>query len=235
MFYIYDVKRAETIKKVYESNSINDVDPKDIEMAFNCYPYYVNYQKYKDPSDEAWKRFEEYFIPKVEKGDLDASSRRDVAVACWFKVFKELFDSEYFEERLEYHKTHDDNECLFEYMHKLDVAQLKEFLPIFMGAEYVFSRREKEFKVVWEKLNQACLEQDMNAYTTEDIYNQYGCFNEKNTLYFFDYLEKESVVNIICNNIRDENKYSAALLALVMYTEGIEEVKDTLSRWRCDC
>ena len=61
----------------------HDVDSKDIEMAFNCHPYYVNCQEYKDPSDETWKRFEEYFIPEVEKGDLDASSRREIAVALY--------------------------------------------------------------------------------------------------------------------------------------------------------
>lgn len=235
MFYMYDVERAETIKRVYESSNVGDVDSKDIEMAFNCYPYYVNCRNYEAPFDDNWKRFKEYFIPEVEKGDIDDSSRREIAVACWFKIIKELFDPEYFEERFEYHKTHDDNECLFEYMNKLDMDQLKELLPILMGEPFVFSWSDKDVEGVWKELNKACLRVDPDAPVTNDIYDKYGYFNCKMNMYFFDYLSKELVVDIFCNSVPIENRYNAAVLAMIMNTEGIEEVKETLIRWWCDC
>ena len=235
MFYMYDVKKAETIKKVYESSRVDDVDSKDIEMAFNCYPYYVNCRNYEAPFDENWKRFDQCFIPKVEKRDFDASSRRKLAVACWFKIIKELFDPDYFEERLEYHKTHDDNECLFEYMHKLDVGQLKELLPILMGELFVFTWGTKELEIAWENLNKACLEVDDRAPVTNNIYDERGYFKHKMHMYFFDYLSKDKIVDIFCNSVPAKNRYNVAVLAIVMLTEGVEEVKMTLSRWWCDC
>ena len=235
MFYCYDVNTANTIKKVYELQSIDPTHYDDIERAFCNYHYYVNPKKHSEPFEENYVRFEKYFKRELETGQLDNSSRTEVKVSIFLKVIKELFDTEYFEARLEYHKNNNDKECLFEYMTELNVEQLKQFLPTIMRSVYIFSRERNEIESVWELLNQECLKKDPVAPVTSKIYDKYGYFNENLPIYFFEFLSKETVVRLICNNICDENKYTAATLARIMYTEGIDEVEWTESAWRCDC
>ena len=235
MFYIYDVNRANSIKKVYELQSIDKEHRDDIQMAFHNYFYYVNPKNYKTPDEEHFIRFDNYFKHEIEKGALNTSSREEIATTISLKVIKELFDLKYFEKRLEYHKNNNDKECLFEYMNKLDIAQLKEFLPVFLGSIFVFSWSEKAVESVWNLLNEECLKKDPSAPVITEIYDKYGYFNGKIPMYFFEYLDRETVINIICNNICDENKYNAATLARVMYTGGIDEVEDTECRWWCNC
>lgn len=234
MFYIYDIKTAETIKKVYEFQSIKDGCNEEIIMAFIHYHYYVNLNNYKAPFEEHYLREKKYFMEDVENGALNISSRDDVYASVCLRVIKELFDLDYFEERLEYHKNNDDRECLYEYMHLLSIPQLKELLPVVLGSLFVFPWHEKGVEKVWDMLNEACLEKDLTAPVIREIYDKYGYFDEKIEFYFFDYLDKETVIKIICGNICDEYKYNAAVLARVMYTEGMEEVKHTESLWWCD-
>lgn len=235
MYYIYDVNRANYIKKIYELDSIENENWKDIQNAFHTNFYYMNPEKYEQPDDEHYIRLSNYFEQEIENGALNLISREELFTKISLKVLKELFDPEYFEQRLEYHKTHNDNMCLFEFMNKLSLAQLKELLPVILGSIFVFSWSEKAVEPVWNLLNEACLKKDPTATVTTDIYDKYGYFNKKIPMYFFDYLDKETVINLVCNSICDENKYNAATLARIMYTEGIEEVKYTESVWWCDC
>lgn len=235
MFYIYDVNRADSIKKVYELQSIDNACWDDILMAFHNYFYYVNPKNYKSTDEEHYNRFYNYFEDAIENGALNTSSREELVADISLKVIKELFDLEYFEKRLEYHINNNDKECLIEYMNKLDVDQLKELLPVLLGSIFVFSWHEKAVEPVWNLLNEACLKKDITATVTTEIYDKYGYFNKEIPMYFFDYLDKETVINLVCNNICDENKYNAATLARIMYTEGIEEVEYTESAWWCDC
>lgn len=235
MFYIYDVNRANSIKKVYELQSIDNTCWDDIRIAFHNYFYYVNPKNHNTPDDEHYNRFYNYFEDAIENGALNTSSREELVADISLKVIKELFDLEYFEKRLEYHINNNDKECLIEYMNKLDVDQLKELLPVLLGSIFVFSWHEKAVEPVWNLLNEACLKKDITATVTTEIYDKYGYFNKEIPMYFFDYLDKETVINLVCNNICDENKYNAATLARIMYTEGIEEVEYTESAWWCDC
>lgn len=235
MYFIYDVNKANAIKKVYDLQNINDASREDVEFVFLNYFYYVNPKNYEDPYEEHYMRLHNYFEQEIEKGTLDTKSREEIRTDICKKVIKELFDLEYFEKRLEYHKNHNDKECLFEYMNMLNVNQLKELLPILLGSVFVFSWNEKAVEPVWKLLNEACLKKDTAATVTTEIYDEYGYFNKKIPMYFFDYLDKETVINLVCNSICDENKYNAATLTRLMYTDGIEEVKYTESVWWCDC
>lgn len=235
MFYIYDVDQAATIKKVYELEKIDATHWENIQMAFLSNSYYVNPENYENAYDEHYTRFDNYFKYALESGALNTSTREELAHSLYLKVIKELFDPEYFEKRLEYHKNNNDKECLFEYMQKLDIAQLKEFLPTLLGSVFIFSWSKKEVASVWELLNRECLKMDPTAHTTSNIYDSNGYFNKELPLYFFDHLSKETIIQIIGNNICKENKYAAATLARIMYLEGIDAVKETESIWWCDC
>lgn len=235
MFYIYDIDRAISIKRIFELESINEANWRDIQNAFHNHHYYVNPEKYEKADDENYRRLDEYLNQENDIATLDDDSRFELVTSVCLKVIKELFDPVYFEERLEYHKTHDDKECLFEFMNKLSIVQLKELLPVILGSIFVFSWHEKAIEPVWKSLNEACLKKDPTAAVTTDIYDKYGYFNKKIPMYFFDYLDKETVINLVCNSICDKNKYNAATLARIMFTEGIEEVEYTESAWWCDC
>lgn len=235
MFYCYDVDRANSIKKVFELESIENVNWCDIKNAFHNHHYYVNPEKYTDPDDELYRRLSNYIEQETNIVTLDSMIREEFVTKTCLKVMKELFDLEYFEKRLEYHKNYDDKECLFENMDKLTIDQLKQLLPVILGSIFVFSWHEMAVDTVWNRLNEACLEKDPTARVITEIYDKYGYFNKKIPMYFFEYLDRETVINIVCNNICDENKYNAATLARIMYTEGIEEVEYTESVWRCDC
>lgn len=235
MFYIYDIDRANSIKKVFELEGIENENWQDIQNAFHNYHYYINLEKYEKPDDEHYRRLDDYLNQETKITTLDAHSKSELFTNVCLKVIKELFDPVYFEERLKYHKTHNDKECLFEYMNKLSLDQLKQLLPVILGSIFVFSWNEKAVDAVWNLLNEACLEKDPTAMVTTEIYDKYGYFNKKIPMYFFEYLDRETVINIVCNNICDENKYNAATLARIMYTEGIEEVEYTESVWWCDC
>ena len=232
---MYDVKKAETIKKVYESKSMDEVSCKDIEMAFACYHYYVNPKKYEVLFDEHYAMLDNYIRCELENGVPHGTTRKEVEIPICFRIVKELFDQEYFEERLKYHKNNDDKECLYEFMHKLDIVQLKEFLPVFIGSPFVFSWDNKEVEVLWNQLNSACLLENPNACVRNDLYNKYGFFNRRIPMYFFDYLDKEIVVSMVCDSIQDKNRYDAAILAMVMYAGGLDEVEYRMSEWRCYC
>lgn len=235
MFYIYDIDRAISIKKVFELESIDEANWRDIQNAFHNHHYYVNPEKYEKADGENYRRLDEYLNQEKDIATLDNDARFELVTSVCLKVIKELFDPVYFEERLEYHKNHNDKECLFENMNKLTIDQLKQLLPVILGSIYIFSWHEKAVDSVWKLLNKACIEKVPTATVTTEIYNKYGYFNKEIPMYFFEYLEKETVINIVCNNISDENKYNAATLARIMYTDGIEEVEYTECAWGCDC
>lgn len=235
MSYMYDVKKAETIKKVYESKSGEDVSVEDIEMAFENYHYYINPKKSEVLFAGHRIMLCDYIRCEVENGVPHGTTNKEVAIPICHRIVKELFDREYFEERLEYHKNHDDKECLCEFMHKLDVTQLKGFIPVLMSTCFVFSWHDKEVECVWNRLNEACLKENADATVSNDLYDKYGYINREIPIYFFDYLDKKAVVNIICNSIREENRYRAAILARMMYAEGIDAVEYRIIEWECDC
>lgn len=234
MFYMYDVEIAQRIKKVYELEVADPSCHKEIEMALNFYHYYVNPKNYQMPFEENYNRLYSYFEQEIEKGALNTLDRKKLVAILSLKVIKELFDVEYFEKRLKYHKNDFDKECLLEYISQLDVSKLKEFLPVAIGSGYVLTN-DKEIETVWEKLNEECLKKDSSAHVITNIYDKYGYFNREIPMYFFDYLDKETIIDVFCRSICDENKYRAANLARIMLYEGLEEVKCTISCWQCDC
>lgn len=230
---MYDIKIAETIKKVYESKREWEVSVEDIETAFENYHYYINPKKSEVLFIGHYMMLDDYIRCEVEDGVPHGTPNKEVAIPICHRIVKELFDRKYFEERFEYHKSHDDKECLCEFMQKLDVEQLKKFLPVLMGSCFIFSQDDKEVEDLWNRLNEACLHKNINAQVSNELYDKYNYFNKNIQIYFFDYLDKDTVVNMICDSIEDKNKPDAAMLAVIMYAEGLDAVEFKLSEWRC--
>ncbi len=128
---MYDLKVAETIKKVYQIQEIDErVYFEEIETAFLNPEYYINPKTDNDAfcSSENLFLFEEYYQEEIEKKESSENQVDELMIAeIRLKVIKELFDYNYFSERLDHHRKYDDKECLLEYVFKLNSDE-KDFL-----------------------------------------------------------------------------------------------------------
>ena len=134
MCNLYNLKQAESIQKIYQLQDINDnTNYKEIEEAYNQYWYYVNPQKMQYPFHEHYLKYNMYYKEEIEKY-LFVDNRSDELrkAIVQLRLIREYFDEEYFNERFTYHQKYSDETCLREYMSKLDITQLKEFLNIIM-------------------------------------------------------------------------------------------------------
>lgn len=137
---MYDLKVAEIIEKVYQIQEVDEsVSFEEIETAFSNTEYYVNPKTYNGAFcfSANLLLFEEYYREEIEKKQLSETYFDELMVAkIRFRVFKEMFDFEYFKERLEHHRQYDDKECLLEYAFKLNSDE-KDFLASIAKVVYI--------------------------------------------------------------------------------------------------
>lgn len=94
-----------------------------------------------------------------------------------------------------------DKKVLKEYLSKFSKKQLKEYFDII--AEYSFQRElfmeVNELADLLKELNRAARSKTLAVPSIEDESAEY--FFALNPLYFFDYLDKEVIAEILCNYI----------------------------------
>ena len=233
---MYDLKTAEMIERLYCLDETNYYDDfKDIELAFVACDYYINPKSTN--VKENFELFDEYYrelYPGIEQPPIlnDNCLRANL----YLRVVKRQFDSAYFYERLEFHKKHDDSECLFEWLNKLDISQLKQFLEFIVEETiFIFQSESNSVDNLYLKLNQACMDAGAPNPDIKLLYEQENFGGKINRIAnYFSYITEETIIKVFCESLQGDYKLRAATLAYEMYTGGIDAAKERLSLWYCD-
>ncbi len=215
---MYDIKTAEMIERIYSSDEINCCENfKDIELAFNADDYYIN-PKTKNSKDN-FLLFSEYYeelYPEMEQAPIlyDDCLRAKL----YLRVIKEQFDYDYFKERLEFHKQHNDPECLREWLCKLSISQLKSFLSNVVKERFVFTKSNNSFDSLCTKLGEACVKCGAEAPNIGGaVCGGCGYYQIENLETIFNCLDKDTIVDVFCECLQGEYKLRASILAHEMY------------------
>jgi hypothetical protein len=230
----FDIKVAEKIEQIYNLKELDgSFTDKDVETAFNLWEYYVNPIKYYGKDLDNWTKFDEYFkkmFPNWEAGQvLSQADRAKIS----FQVIKEVFDYDYFKQRLDFHKKHEDKECMREWFYKLDTNQLKQLLPEILGFGAIFLT-QNTIENFCKRFNDACIKNCGIDFKIKRVYDdKCGGYRINNLNKIFS-LERIQILDMFCNCIDNEDKGIISSLAYVMCFGGIEDVCETLSEWSCD-
>ena len=215
---MYDLKTAEIIERIYSSDEMNYCENfKDIELAFCADDYYRNPKSAK--SKDNYLLFSEYYeelYPEMEQAPIlyDDCLRAKL----YLRVIKEQFDYDYFKERLEFHKQHNDPECLREWLCKLSISQLKSFLENVVKERFVFTKSNNSFDSLCTKLSEACVKCGVEAPSIAGIAcSGCGYYQIENLETIFNSLDKDTIVDAFCECLQGEYKLRASILAHEMY------------------
>ena len=214
----YDLKTAEMIERIYSFDEINYGENfKDIELAFIADDYYINPKGAN--SGDNFLLFSEYYeelYPEMEQAPIlyDDCLRAKL----YLRVIKERFDYEYFKERLEFHKQHNDPECLREWLCKLSISQLKSFLSNVVKERFVFTKSNNSFDSLCTKLSEACIKYGAEVPNIGGaVCGGCGYYQIENLETIFNCLDKDTIVDAFCECLQGEYKLRASILAHEMY------------------
>ena len=234
---MYNLNTAEMLERIYRSNESDCYESfKDIELAMNISDYYINPRSNNGKDNfELFSKYYRELYPGIEQPPILYDNC--LRAKLYLRVIKEQFDYDYFKERFDFHKHHNDPECLLEWLNKLSSSQLKELLKTIVEETiFVFSSKRNSVDNLYFKLNQACM--DAGA-PNPDIKLLY--VNKKNIggrisriENYFSYISEEVIIKIFCESLQGDNKLRAATLAYEMYTGGIDAVKERICLWYCD-
>lgn len=234
----YDIKFAEKIEQIYNLKELDDsISCKDIETAFNLWEYYVNpikyYAKYDGIHVDNWNKFEELFHEKYPNWVVGQVLGEEERTKLFLQVIKDVFDYDYFKQRLEYHKTHDDKECMREWLYKLDTNQLKEFLPEVLGHGFIFLTQNTTTSFC-KYFNEACIKECGLDPELKVVCDEYTGYHINNLAKIFDCLERTKILEIFCGCVDDEDKGTISYLAYNMCFGGYEAIYWVLIEWSCN-
>lgn len=230
----FDINIAEKIEQIYKLKELDStITDKDVETAFNLWEYYVNPIKYFGKDLDNWNRFEEYFMkafPNWEAGKVLSQAER---TKIYFKIIKEVFDYDYFKQRLECHKNHEDKECMREWLYKLDINKLKQLLPEILGFGAVFLTKNT-IESFCKCFNDACIKKHGIDFEIKRVYDdKCGGYRINNLNEIFS-LERIQILELFFNCIDNDDKGVISCLAYIMCFGGIDNVCEMLSEWSCD-
>ena len=178
-------------------------------------------------------KFEQLFHEKYPNWvEGQVLSEQELA-QIYFEVIKGAFDYEYFKQRLEYHKTHDDKECMREWLYKLDTNQLKEFLPEVLSWGYLFFAKNTTDNFC-KYFNEACIKKCGLDLELKVVHDEYKGDSINNLAKIFDCLERAKILEIFCSCVDDKDKQKIASLAYNMCFGGHDKVCETLTIWSCE-
>lgn len=203
-FNMSSEKIINIIEKIYKLEILDsDFEFKDIEVTlYNC-DYYVRPGIFKETF---LRRCAKTFKKAMENrgAESDDLIYMDYMVQVLYLI-KEFFDEEYFKEQVDRRRNSavpGNKDKLKMYMKRLDEEQLKEFLCMMVHSRrhYGLFISETSSAAFWEEIHNACRKAGcnvpLNFSTTEG-----ERFLENNAFYFFDYLSKNTIANLLCGAI----------------------------------
>jgi hypothetical protein len=147
------------------------------------------------------------------------SVRNSLAIQATI-ILRNYFDEDFFNEQVERiaREVPDSQNALDHYVAKFNEQQLREFYSIIHGlrgqdgffVSNLFSEHMRN------ELNNECLKMDISAPSLSDFYDDNVPVLSKNSTYFFDYLDKEKIANILLEHI-DYNKSIAGNVARTLF------------------
>ena len=211
-----------TIEKIYKLETLNsNFKLEDIEVALYNYDYYVRPGASKE---EFMRQWGEVFV--ATKGNGAEGSDvwgHSVFMAKTLLLIKEFFDEEYFREQVNRRRANavpGSKDKLRTYFKKFDEDQLKAFLQMMFTyrRQHGLFISETSSTAFWKEIHDTC--RDAGCNVPLDLGTSEGIrFLTRDTFYFFRYLSKNTIANMLCRAI-DLDVALAGSVAKKLYSCG---------------
>lgn len=198
------------IKEIYELETIGtDFDMNKLYIAVENYDYYVK------PGSQRrvfMERFETILCKKAENemNYLDWLNQ----IVGMIHLVKTTFDKEYFDAQLSISETPVNKEFIKKHLNGLTRKQLEKFITFVIEGrhDYGLFISNASSTDMWAELNEKCIRKNSSIPRIDQV--DYIELKPKKLLYFFDYLSKKVIVDILCNHIdKDASLIESAVVA----------------------
>ena len=169
----------------------------------------VNSYYYVKPGEDSNQFFrdieymiaESYRLSKLQHNEQNgndsfALTLQSTAAQLSVSLINESFNEKYFESQINRIDIEDldDKELLKKYLNLLSKKQLKQFLAL---GDQLFTINDTEYESERQHFNDECRKVDMSIPSIHNNYKDYIKFEWENPLYYYDYLSKDTIVEIL--------------------------------------
>lgn len=230
----FNVSTEQVIRSIEQVNKLEwigpDFDSDAVYIAIENSDYYIRPGVNKVMF---LRQFEEIFTEykRLDKGTDSHTTAKAIMTMKFIKLIKTSFDESYFKEQIARRRNHvvGNKDTLRNYLKRFDEAQLKEFIRIVIlyRVNYGLFISNTSSDDMWEDFNRECRKIDQTIPSEMDLPAGKALIS-KDPLYFFDYLSKKDIANILCDAI-DLDVSLAGSVAKKLYKCGEEATLNYLN------